>query len=445
MTAILVFLSLVVATVLGWAVSIYLLPAPFSRRLALVFAPGVGMGICSLIYFISRRPMFTLEFILLIAAIFLLYRRRIEGLVPDSWRSGFLGLIFACIIGFSLTATMIKLDRMPHGNWDGWAIWSAHARLLARDGPRWMTQLQHTFHGDYPKLTPSLTARIWRYAGTEFPEAGGLIGIFFGLSGVGILVGVLSELRGSRPALVMGTTLISTPFYLDHMTSQYSEVPLAFFNLMTVSLLCMQGERAPNNKSMMVLAGFAAGCAGWTKNEGLLFIAAACAALALPVVLRRSRASERLAPFLAGLLIPLAVIVVFKLVVPVQNDLIAGQSYEVTLQRLTDLKRYDAISRYLLRVLWTFGTWTITPFVPLFLFFAARGVNRQVIRNPGLRTASLILAIVLAGYFAIYVNTPLDLTYHMDASFDRLILHLWPAFLLLLGLCVRKDASVTGT
>jgi hypothetical protein len=444
MTDILVFVALIVAVIAGWAVCASLLPGPLSRRMAPVFALGTGFGLCSLLLFIFRRPMFTVESALLIGALAFLYRRRMGGLLPDSWQCGFLGLTFACILGFALITTMIHLDRMPHGNWDGWAIWNTHARLLYRNGPDWKNQLQYTYHGDYPELTPMLTARFWRYTGSEFPEAGGLVGIALGLSAIAVLVGVLAELRGTRLALVMGLILTGTPFFLDHMTSQYAEVPLSFFYLMAVSLLCLHTERAPTNKSMITLAGFAAGCAGWTKNEGLLFIVAILAAIALPVLLRRSRASARLFPFVAGLLLPLAVIVAFKFTVPVRNDLIENQSYQSALERITDPSRYIAIFKYLIWTAWTFGAWTVTPLVLLALFFAFRGIDRRITQSTGWCAGSLTLAIVLAGYFAVYVNTPLDLTYHLESSANRLVLHLWPSFLLLIGLCGKQDTGKTA-
>ena len=44
--------------------------------------------------------------------------------------------------------------------------------------------------------------------------------------------------------------------------------------LSSLALLCLYSERAPGESGLLVLAGFMAGCAGWTKNEGLLFISA---------------------------------------------------------------------------------------------------------------------------------------------------------------------------
>jgi hypothetical protein len=53
-------------------------------------------------------------------------------------------------------------------------------------------------------------------------------------------------------------------------------------------------------------------------------------------------------------------------------------------------------------------------------------------------TASAVMMMVL-GYFAIYVITPLSLDYHLPTSLDRLMMHLWPSVLLLAGLAIETE------
>ena len=434
-------IGVAVATLFGWALCLQLLPSTL-RRFTPVLAPATGLAICSLLYLPFRRPMFTVEGLLILVSLALLFRRRSDALPVAPERLGLLSLTFATLMGFTFFAVMARVERLPHGEWDGWAIWSSHARVLVRTGSNWLNHLQYTFHGDYPELTPTLTARFWRYAGMEFSTSGGIIGIILGLSAAVVLVAVLSELRGSHVGLIMGFILIGTPFYLEHMASQYSEVPLSFYNLMAVALLCLQAERAPSNRSMLVLAGFAAGCAGWTKNEGLLFIAAISAALLLPVFRRRAKVTDRFVPFVAGLIVPLAVIIVFKAMVPVQTDLIEHQSWEAFMNRVTDPERYTLTFTYFLQTFWNFGAWQIKPLIPLVVFLALRGINTAVTDNAGWRATALVFVIVMAGYYIVYINTPLNLKDHLDSSFNRLVVHVWPSFLLWIGMCARKDPIV---
>jgi hypothetical protein len=53
-----------------------------------------------------------------------------------------------------------------------------------------------------------------------------------------------------------------------------------------------------------------------------------------------------------------------------------------------------------------------------------------------------ILGIVLAGYYFVYISTPIPLQVHLDSSLDRLMIQQWPSFLLLLGLSVRPSNSL---
>jgi hypothetical protein len=48
-----------------------------------------------------------------------------------------------------------------------------------------------------------------------------------------------------------------------------------------------------------------------------------------------------------------------------------------------------------------------------------------------LLSSTSIIALMFAAYFAIYVITPHDLTWHVKTSMDRLVLQWWPSFLFL--------------
>lgn len=433
--------AFVVATVIGYALVEWLLPAGLSRRFTWVFAPGLGTGVCSFIFFVFRRPLVTVELILLIAAAWMVYRRgRIQALFPGSRQFPALGLIFSAALGLVISIQFFAMDRSPHGGWDGWAIWNTHARLLARAGRNWEDLMPYTFQGDYPLLVPASVARLWRYAHQDVPEAGALVGILFGVSGIAVLTAVLSELRGASTGMVMGLMLTGTPLYLSLMTAQYADVPLSFFILSALSLICLQFERKPESRSMLCLAGFAAGCAAWTKNEGLLFVAAVGAVLLAPVIRRQSKMSARFLPFMAGLLIPLAIIVYFKWTVPVQDYLVADQKLDALVFRIRDVERYVLIAKSMLKTLWTFGQWPIiTPFVPLLLWMALRGFNRQALQSSGWRVSCAVLVMVFLGYGVVYLISPIELSVHLHSSSDRLVLQLWPSFLLLLGWCCKDS------
>src|SRR2546426_10641391 len=86
--------SLIVSTLLGYLAASFLWPRALSQAALCIFAPGVGFGICSLIFFTFRRPMFTVEFALLLAlaAAWLFHRRP-----PASHRVTWVPLPLACL------------------------------------------------------------------------------------------------------------------------------------------------------------------------------------------------------------------------------------------------------------------------------------------------------------------------------------------------------------
>jgi hypothetical protein len=439
----LILVAAVVATLIGYFLTSLFLPSRFSP-LAWAFAPGMGAGVCSLIFFGFRRPMFTVELAVLVT-LFLIWRRYHNP--PVRKREWFPWPVGALVLALVFSALITRADRMPHGGWDAWSTWNTHARVLYRAGSHWKEIIPFTSHPDYPLLTPAMTARFWRYAGVEIPEAGALLGTLFAFSGVAVLVATLLQLRSWPPGIGFGggLMLVGTPAFLNHATSQYADVPLSFFMLATIALICLYSCSAPRRASPLILAGFAAGCAGWTKNEGLLFIAAVLCSLTIRLLYERGKAWRHLAWFSGGLLAPLAAIIFFKVAIAPQNEIIRLQSYHDTLLRLLDGDRYVAILAALARTLWSFGLWDVPLILPLLVFAALKGFDKRVFSNFGWRVGAMSLGIVFSGYLIVYVITPYPLDFHLASSLDRLLLHLWPSVLLLGGWAMAGRADAPGS
>jgi hypothetical protein len=198
--------------------------------------------------------------------------------------------------------------------------------------------------------------------------------------------------------------------------------------------------------SILGLAGFMAGCAGWTKNEGLLFILAISFALLIPAFGKPRLTLRRFGAFATGLALPLAVIAFFKFTIAPQTDLFQNRHYEEIVGRVLDVNRYIMISEHFVEVFPRFGGWAQSPALPLLALLLLSGIDRRAMRNTGWLTGVMTLLIVLSGYYCIYVFTPLGLDYHLNTSYYRLLMHIWPAMLLLAGLTVYKleSASLPG-
>jgi hypothetical protein len=355
------------------------------------------------------------------------------------WRLPGVYVLLACGLGVALSYWMIRVESSPYGDWDAIAIWTSHARYLYRDGPFWQKTILNTFHAEYPLLTPATTARLWRYMGQEIPDAAGILGVLYALAALLVLTGSLAHFRGPSRAALFGLTLLGTPFYLDYATSQSADVPMSLYVLVTIALICFQANEAPEHLGPLVLAGFAAGCAGWTKNEGLLFIAATLLALLTPVFWKTRDSLRRMLAFLAGMALPLAIILWFKFAVAPPDNIFGSRQYAEVIQKVTSPQRYLTVLFHVSDHFWSFGDWLVNPMLLLIGYVVLQRLDRRMLLNRGWLQGVFICATVLLGYGAVYVLTPMDLQWHLDSSLSRLYLHLWPTFLLLAGLIAAEN------
>lgn len=426
---------------------------------------GFGVGLFSVIFFVSRaldeKNLLVIDlavFVLLLAVYLFRHRRAAvvttiplsnEKTDPD-WLLVVLRAAFVLALLAALYSATLRTIAHPHGEgWDAFAIWNLHARFLFRGGAHWrdgFTPLIPWSHPDYPLLLPTAIAHFWTVMGHESQIVPALIGLIFTFSTVGLLFSSLALLRGQNSAILGGLTLLATPFFIEQGTAQYADVPLSFFILATIVLLCIhdQSTKPARPGGLLVLAGISCSFAAWTKNEGLLFLLAILAARLLVFFMTASKAATSEAPpepnwnarqastslafFLAGLLPLLLLIAWFKHSVGASNELFSS----IAFHKLLDASRYHAILKWYGKEFLRFGDWLLIPGTVLLagLYFAAPGKRTQA-ADPGSRASHIALVLTLAGYFLIYLITPYELYWHLRFSLNRLFLQLWPAVIFL--------------
>lgn len=439
-------LAILIAGSIGYLIADRLCPRNFPRWLVWAFAPVTGLGICSLIVFFFRRPMTTVDAMLLTVLLLFWFRSHRKSSFAEyrdisSWRAPILAVVFAMVVGWSVGSLVIRVERYPNGLTDAWAIWNSHAKYLAAGGKTWWLDIQNTFHPDYPLLLPGVVVHTWRYIGNNSPDATGFVGILFELAAVVVLAATLIKLRSPAIGLLMGLVLIGSPAYVHNAASEYADVPLSVFVVSTIALICLYESDESKSPGLIALAGFMAGCAAWTKNEGVPFALVTVAVLLAPVFWSPSATVRRIAGFAAGLALPLAAIVYFKLKIAPPNDLFENRTSADVLAKIADPSRYLMILKSYGSIGWTFGGWVFNPFLPILAFIGLAGIDRSVLRSFSWRAGVAIIGLLQVGYFVIYVITPLDLNYHLNSSLDRLLMHVWPGCLLLAGMTVRKEVS----
>jgi hypothetical protein len=316
----------------------------------------------------------------------------------------------------------------PYGQWDATAVWNLKARFIYEspsdplskiiDPALWDTQ------PDYPLLLPVLVARGWQYAGRDSVVVPVGLGILFTASTVLILVAGVRSATNATQSYVAGCLLLATPFFIRHGVSQYADVVISCFMTIAVVLLCVSD--AP-----LFLAGLAAGLAGSTKNEGLLFVL-----IFVGAVVASRRSIRDAGRTFAGAAAGVVVLGVFKYLYSPANPIVHGITTETIWQRVLARDYHVHILKAFAQHLHAFGDWWIAPFVLVVVHVI---VAKRSGPTPWL-TAALPLAGMLVGYYAVYLLTPYDLDWHIGTSMNRLLLQLWPMFLLTYSLLAAGPA-----
>jgi len=308
--------------------------------------------------------------------------------------------------------------------------WNRAARFIFRGDSHWRDAFSPVFrHPDYPLLVPGAVARAWAYMGSDSVFAPAAVAAIFTCATIALAGAALARLRSDRHALLAMLLLLATPSLLTYGASQYADIPLAFFVLAAVVLLCLY-DRVQEHPGTMILAGAAASLAAWTKNEGMLFLAAIIVARCVAVWMHHGwRCYVReLRWFAIGLVPVLAVLAYFKLHFAPVNDLVAGQGLAETLPRLLDAGRYVAVAKVFKLEVSQLGYNGLLGAVPLLIgYLLCVGVKIDPTDRPALVTVAGALALTLAGYVIVLVAAPGDFLRLLNRSVDRLLLHVWPA------------------
>jgi len=443
----------VVYVVLVWLMGACLVRALFPRPLVwslhnvwtLALGGGVGIGIASALYFLTLAVagpnLAAMASVLGVAAAAIIALGLLAKPRPTAveWAQGpetpgRLTLLMWIAAAVGVAMFVIYSLNKPHGEWDAWSIWNLRARFLFRGGEGWRDAFSQPLawsHPDYPLMLPGIVALAWTLARGESTLPQVLVAALFTFGAAGVLIATVGALRGKTQAFVAGVLLIGTAAFVQVGAMQYADIPLGFFMLAAVALLCLQ-DRYPDEPRFTLLAGFAAGFAAWTKNEGLLFALVLIAARAF-ALFRFGAPAKRIPGLLslaAGMVPALAVVAFFKLKFAPPSDLLAQAKPGDILPRLLDAGRWITSLQGFVVAALKLGSFLVPVVLVLALYWYL--VRFQVEERNRLPLASALgtVALMLVGDFAVYVILPRDVDWRIATSIDRILLQLWPAGLL---------------
>ena len=455
------FVCIALVWLTGFGIARFLFPAPARWSLHSVFlfslGTGLGIGIASCVYFLSLvlfgpSPLILGGFgaIVTAAAILRGMSAKSRGIALE-WAAGpatpgyLTGLLFLAA-GFAVTMFVVHSLEKPHGEWDAWSIWNLKARFLFRGSERWKnalsTQMPNS-HPDYPLLLPSIVAMCWTLARAESISAPIAVAFLFTLGACGLLISSIGILRGKTPAFVAGILVLATSSFVQLGAMQYADVPMSFYILATLALLCLQ-DRFPSELRFSIAAGLTAGFAPWIKNEGWLFLAAVLLARLIAMLRFDSRAvlGPQFLRFAAAALPSVALTAFFKLRFAPPNDLF-GQKASDLAAHVAVFGRWIITLEGFVKMLFLMGGFLLPIVLALGLYwFLVRFHVEERDRTP-VATVLLTIALMLAGEFAVYVVFPPDIITQLNVSLERLCMQLWPAGLLAFFLAANPPELVS--
>ena len=422
---------------------------------------GAGMGASSLIFvtwlwvFGAVNRMFVvseLTLFITLMAVLLYHGKKKQGRAPEIQPTPGMSRIwslclrwgFYLVFAFSIVVfSLITLTR-PHGGSDAWTIWNAMARLLIGGCKNWtqaFSYLSPLTHADYPMLLSGSIARIWGYSGDASTAAPALVAITYTLATVGLLIGALKHFQGKLHGYLAGLALLALPGFIKVGAAQIADVPLGFYMLSTIVLFCWSDHTTSERLYIIFGAGLMAGFSAWTKNEGLLFVAA----IFLSRFMIRSREEgttnllKDISAFTTGLLPALFLIVYFKTQIAPPNDMVAAQGFGITLGRLADPARHLVIARAFVAELYSLGKlrWLIFPICLLLL-----GLSKDQRLKPNVQTGTRMVLLMLAGYYFVYLITPYELVWHLTSSLQRLYIQLYPSVLFIFFTAINGSQKI---
>jgi hypothetical protein len=417
--------------------------------LALLY--GLGIGLISLeMFFLSLAGFhFSLALILFpwcAGLAYLLIFRRQDLLGVHLQEEADSGIRFwepVFFLAITLPFLLKAVSGLPFVGWDAWAHWGLKAKIFYLEKHIPLNFYTDTFSiiplRDYPLLVPLMETFFFQVLG-RFDDV--LVKAVFFMFYLSLLVYFYSLVKmrcGKWQAGVYTFVLATVPALAEFACGYYvgyADLVFAYFNFASVTLLwlwLLKGRQVS-----FYLSALFAGFALWTKQEGIVLIAANLCALFL-AGLAKAGATGRAKPkfFIIYALIPLAINVPwYSLVFLSGFSFVHLGSYAYPPELL--LRRFPLFLYALWKHLLDFSSWNVIWLVFISLLF----LRPRAICGRDNRFICVNLLIQMA-FYTVIVLMDYDFSRVLMLSLPRLLLHLVPLLLLAVSaVTCHKTAEV---
>lgn len=365
-------------------------------------------------------------------------------LTNDTWYPG----VAVCVFGLCAIATGLRMHLIePYGGWDAIFTWVLRARFFLLGGNQWSNAFSidlALLHPDYPPLLGWALYALWRVDGDATSLA--TFAMFAPMwLGFALVVLGFPTIWTEQFRLKLSTAVaVTAPLVWKVAGQKLSDFALVY----AICLSCALFGMATHRRSLRIAmaAGFVAALSALIKNEGLTWCFNLSMVSALYSLFTRGLFGRRFfLAMIAGALLPFAATLLFKYTLAVPNDLIAptrtfqiGQvvqpgimNHPVPLVYRIGRMNVVVIHDFLLA---RFGNlvWNWMDFgIGIWLIFGL--LIGRLMRPLSFPLPFLAILMQLGIYYTIYLITPYQLDWHVASSLDRIMTHLIPASLCLLG------------
>jgi hypothetical protein len=429
------------------------------ERIALGFGIGTALLTCAMLVFQVLGFSFTLVGLLtpllgFSAIAFLFARRNRRVGMPES-RLTVAPVPFQRVEWFLIAAIVMETLGaffhawlLPMEAYDAVSNWGLKAKAIFLAGSIPENFLRNpnyeVFHPDYPLLVPLLESYVYRCIGDLREASAKMIFPLYLVGNVAILTVVLRRVGQSRRgSLLFGFLLASIPYFSEQATNGYADVVVSFY--FGAGSLYLYLWQTTGTGLFLVLSALLTGCAALTKNEGLVLVGIHLAWLA-GVLLSRSGIAlrRRLAGLgiyfciLAAVLLPWYL---FKNSLGLRNDVV--NSEVVANLKWNYFSRVGPILYHLQTQVFGPKNWNLV----WILLCAAVGLRHRILLHSPAVFVLSATGFTLVAYMSVYLITPytippFDVTWHLRTSASRLLLHLLPQVVFLIGLAFPDTEKV---
>ena len=356
-------------------------------------------------------------------------------------------LLIAAIV-IETSAVFFHAWLLPMEAYDAVSNWGLKAKAIFLAGRIPESFLRNpnyeVFHPDYPLLVPLLESYIYRCIGDLREVSAKMV---FPLYLVGCVATLMAALRRAgqsrRSCLLFGFLLVSIPYFSEQATNGYADVVVSFY--FGGGSLYLYLWQTKGRGLFLVLSALLTGCAALTKNEGLVLVGihfvwlAAVLLSRSEIVLRRRLVNLGIYfCILAAVLMPWYL---FKNSLGLRNDVI--NSEVVAGLKWNSFSRVGPILYHLQTQVFGPKNWNLV----WILLCAAVGFRHRILLHSPAVFVLCAVGFTLAAYMSVYLITPytippFDVTWHLRTSASRLLLHVLPQVVFLIGLAFGEVEKV---